>query len=123
MDVSLCLCALEDALARFGRPEIFNTDQSCQFTNAALHRCGDVRGRAYLDGWSGPLRRIANHRALPQGQPLFVYRFAKNRKANLDDDERAQYRRLASLYLAASDAEFGKLVEAELLTKVSCDGR
>jgi putative transposase len=36
MDVSFCLCALEDALTRFGRPEIFNTDQGCQFTSAAL---------------------------------------------------------------------------------------
>ena len=28
MDVSFCVSALEEALARFGRPEIFNTDQS-----------------------------------------------------------------------------------------------
>ena len=28
MDTSFCLSALEDALARFGAPEIFNTDQS-----------------------------------------------------------------------------------------------
>jgi len=27
MDVSFCLAALEEALAKFGRPEIFNTDQ------------------------------------------------------------------------------------------------
>jgi putative transposase len=27
MDVSFCVSALEQALARFGRPEIFNTDQ------------------------------------------------------------------------------------------------
>ena len=27
MDVSFCLSALEEALARFGKPEIFNTDQ------------------------------------------------------------------------------------------------
>ena len=26
MDVSFCVSALEEALARFGRPEIFNTD-------------------------------------------------------------------------------------------------
>jgi Integrase core domain len=31
-----CLCALEDALTRFGRPEIFNTDQGCQFASAAF---------------------------------------------------------------------------------------
>lgn len=36
MDTSFCLAALEDALARFGRPEIFNTDQGSQFTSAAF---------------------------------------------------------------------------------------
>ena len=36
MDVSFCVSALEEALARFGRPEIFNTDQGRQFTSAAF---------------------------------------------------------------------------------------
>jgi putative transposase len=36
MDVSFCVEALEEALARFGRPEIFNTDQGSQFTSAAF---------------------------------------------------------------------------------------
>ena len=36
MDVSFCLAALEDALARHGRPEIFNTDQGSQFTSTAF---------------------------------------------------------------------------------------
>jgi putative transposase len=36
MDISFCLSALEEALARFGRPEIFNTDQGSQFTSAAF---------------------------------------------------------------------------------------
>ena len=31
-----CLEALDEALARHGRPEIFNTDQGSQFTSAAL---------------------------------------------------------------------------------------
>jgi putative transposase len=34
MDVSFCVSALEEALARFGTPEIFNTDQGSQFTSA-----------------------------------------------------------------------------------------
>jgi putative transposase len=33
MDVSFCLDALDEALARFGKPEIFNTDQGSQFTS------------------------------------------------------------------------------------------
>jgi putative transposase len=36
LDTSFCLAALEEALARFGTPEIFNTDQGCQFTSAAF---------------------------------------------------------------------------------------
>ncbi|MBI0537401.1 IS3 family transposase [Roseomonas sp. KE2513] len=33
MEVEFCIEALEEALARFGRPEIFNTDQGGQFTS------------------------------------------------------------------------------------------
>ena len=36
MDTSFCLGALDDALARYGTPEIFNTDQGSQFTSAAF---------------------------------------------------------------------------------------
>jgi putative transposase len=33
MDASFCIEALNEALARHGRPEIFNTDQGSQFTS------------------------------------------------------------------------------------------
>jgi putative transposase len=33
MDIEFCIEALEDALKRFGRPDIFNTDQGSQFTS------------------------------------------------------------------------------------------
>jgi putative transposase len=33
MDVEFCIEAVEDAMARHGRPEIFNTDQGSQFTS------------------------------------------------------------------------------------------
>ena len=33
MEVGFCVEALEEALGRFGRPEIFNTDQGSQFTS------------------------------------------------------------------------------------------
>src|SRR3954467_7238557 len=54
MDADFCIEALEEALARFGRPEIFNTDQGSQFTSprftGLLQRAGvrisrDGRGR------------------------------------------------------------------------------
>jgi putative transposase len=36
MEVDFCLEAVEEALATYGRPEIFNTDQGSQFTSAAF---------------------------------------------------------------------------------------
>jgi putative transposase len=36
MEVDFCLEAVEEALARYGRPEIFNTDQGSQFTSASF---------------------------------------------------------------------------------------
>ena len=36
MEASFCITALEEALARHGKPEIFNTDQGSQFTGAAF---------------------------------------------------------------------------------------
>lgn len=33
LDSDFCAEALEEALARYGKPEIFNTDQGCQFTS------------------------------------------------------------------------------------------
>jgi putative transposase len=51
MDVSFCLAALEEALARFGRPEIFNTDQGSQFTSAAFTGALTAAGmRISMDG-------------------------------------------------------------------------
>jgi putative transposase len=46
MDVEFCREALQEALGRFGRPEIFNTDQGSQFTSSdftEVLRAADVR--------------------------------------------------------------------------------
>jgi putative transposase len=49
--VSFCVSALEEALARFGKPEIFNTDQGSQFTSAAFTGMLAVAGIAIsMDG-------------------------------------------------------------------------
>ena len=54
LDASFCIEALEEALERYGTPEIFNTDQGAQFTSEGftglLQSCGvaismDGRGR------------------------------------------------------------------------------
>src|SRR5690606_3946561 len=36
MDADFCVAALEEAIARHGRPDIFNTDQGSQFTSFAF---------------------------------------------------------------------------------------
>ena len=36
MEAAFCIETLEDALVRYGKPEIFNTDQGSQFTGAAF---------------------------------------------------------------------------------------
>jgi putative transposase len=54
LGADFCVEALEEALARYGKPEIFNTDQGCQFTSneftGVLEHCGitismDGKGR------------------------------------------------------------------------------
>ena len=46
MDTAFCVAALEEALARFGKPEIFNTDQGSQFSSSdftAVLRDAEIR--------------------------------------------------------------------------------
>lgn len=50
LDTAFCLAALEDALAK-GVPEIFNTDQGCQFTSAEYTGRIEAAGiRVSMDG-------------------------------------------------------------------------
>ena len=36
MEADFCIEALEEAIARYGKPDIFNTDQGSQFTSSAF---------------------------------------------------------------------------------------
>jgi putative transposase len=54
LGADFCIAALEEAVAQYGTPEIFNTDQGCQFTSSGftgvLEHCGitismDGKGR------------------------------------------------------------------------------
>ena len=50
-DVGFCLEALEEAVARFGVPEIFNTDQGSQFTSESFTEALSSRGvKISMDG-------------------------------------------------------------------------
>jgi len=71
MDVAFCVEALQEALARFGHPEIFNFDQGSQFTSSeftgVLQQAGvripmDGRGR-WMD--SVCLERLCNRTGPP----------------------------------------------------------
>ncbi len=51
LDASFCVDALEEALVRFGTPEIFNTDQGSQFTSEAFTETLNSKGiRISMDG-------------------------------------------------------------------------
>jgi putative transposase len=51
MEADFCVDALQDALARYGKPEIFNTDQGVQFTSADFVAALESRGiRISMDG-------------------------------------------------------------------------
>ena len=73
LGADFCIEALEEALARYGKPEIFNTDQGCQFTSSeftgVLERGGitismDGKGRC-MDNIFGLW--ICGRSALPTG--------------------------------------------------------
>lgn len=51
MEADFCVRVLDAALARFGKPEIFNTDQGSQFTSSAFtERLKDERIAISMDG-------------------------------------------------------------------------
>jgi len=58
LGADFCVEALEEALARYGNPEIFNTDQGCQFTGTeftgVLEQCAITIS---MDGKSLPSRK------------------------------------------------------------------
>ena len=51
MDADFCVAALAEAIARYGRPNIFNTDQGSQFTSLAFtNTLSDAGIRISMDG-------------------------------------------------------------------------
>ena len=72
MDTALCLEALEEAFAKQGQPEIFNTDQGSQFTSEAFTAALKARGiksawtaeaaSATTSSWSGCGARSSTRR-------------------------------------------------------------
>lgn len=51
LDVAFCLESLQEALARYGKPDIFNSDQGSQFTSKAFTDCLKADGiKISMDG-------------------------------------------------------------------------
>lgn len=55
LDSSFCVEALEEAIASYGCPEIFNTDQCSQFTAEVFTSTLYSKGHCNQHGWQGPL--------------------------------------------------------------------
>lgn len=58
IDADFCVEALEDAISRYGAPEIFNTDQGVQFTSAAF--TGALKAAAIHISMDGKGRWVDN---------------------------------------------------------------
>jgi putative transposase len=58
MESDFCVSALQEALQRFGQPEVFNTDQGSQFTSDAF--TGELLGRGIKVSMDGKGRYLDN---------------------------------------------------------------
>ncbi len=54
---------------------------------------------------------------------MFAFGFAKNDRANLNEDEEAAFKKAAKLVLAFSEEQVDAELESGRLTEVNCDGR
>ena len=54
MEAGHAVAALEEAFAKYGLPEIVNTDRQPIY-QYSLHRCGPVARGRFVDGWQGKL--------------------------------------------------------------------
>lgn len=58
LDADFCVAALEEAIATYGIPAIFNTDQGCQFTSEAF--TGVLKSHGIVISMDGKNRAIDN---------------------------------------------------------------
>lgn len=63
MEADFCVEALKQAIARYGRPEIFNTDQGSPVHVPGFHQRAPARGNRYQHGRPGCLARQCRGRA------------------------------------------------------------
>jgi putative transposase len=74
LDASFCVEALNEAIAKYAKPEIMNTDQGSQFTVAALiTTLDDAKIRISMDGRGRYLDNIFMGRLLRSLKQVAIY--------------------------------------------------
>ena len=112
MDAEFCVAALEEAIARYGRPEIFNTDQGSQFTSFAFtNTLKDAGIRISMDGrgrWMDNVFIERLWRSLKY-ECVFLHAFETGSEASSRDRslDRLLQRRSTALGLRRQDARRG----------------
>jgi putative transposase len=106
MDVSFCVSALEEALARYGRPEIFNTDQGSQFTSATFTGTLAAAGiRISMDGrgrWMDNVFIERLWRSLKY-ENIYLYGYADGREAKVGIAEWIRFYNHSRLHQSLGD--------------------
>ena len=62
MEVDFCISALNEAIEKYGRPEIFNTDQGSQFTSDAFIEV--LKSNGIQISMDGKLAQYTAHRLI-----------------------------------------------------------
>lgn len=92
LDSSFCVEAVEEAIYRYGRPEVFNTDQGSQFTSEAFIKVLKTNGiRISMDGRGRFLDNIFIERLWWTLKYHYLYLRAFNNGADLRQGLRAWF--------------------------------
>ena len=116
MDADFCVAALEEAIARYGRPDIFNTDQGSAVHQLRLHQHAAGRRHTHLDGRPWPLDGERLHRRLWRSlkyECVFLNAFETGSEARtgIGSLDRLLQRRASALGLRRQDARRGLCYE------------
>lgn len=113
---------------RFARKERLDDKRLCEAIVRAERGSIDVELGGNLikqrvarpgGGRSGGYRTVIAYRASQRS--VFLYGFAKNERANIDDRELEDLKNLAKHYLSYSEAQMATAVESAELTEILCD--
>ena len=118
MEVDFCLEALEEALATYGAPEIFNTDQGSQFTSVAFTSLLQRNAiRISMDGKGSWRDNVFVERLWRSVKYEEVYLRAYDSVA----EARTSLGRYLGFYNRASEHPSGYVIEEKRLCWAGCD--